>query len=190
MQRKEVTAEKTILNDQDIMHLCRHAGMIAPWAPTEHRPGVISYGVTSFGYDMRLSNQWATLQADIVDPKNEMSTAIQPFHADSIDIPPGGFVLARSHEVFRIPEDVLGIVVGKSTYARCGLIVNCTPMEPGWMGTLTIELHNATLHTIRVYAFEGIAQVVFYRGTRPKTTYKDKKGKYMGQNDVTAAVVK
>ena len=192
MQRSApVMPSMVILNDKEITRLCKEAGMIAPWVPQEHRPGVISYGVTSFGYDMRISNQWATYHpGTLIDPKNELSTAIQPVHAEYYDIAPGAFVLARSHEVWRIPDDVLSIVVGKSTYARCGLIVNCTPMEPGWMGTLTIELHNASQHTIRVHAYEGIAQAVFFRGERPKITYKDKRGKYQGQTDVTPALVK
>jgi dCTP deaminase len=97
----------------------------------------------------------------------------------------GEFVLCHSVETFTIPEDVVGIVVGKSTYARCGLIVNCTPMEPGWTGQLTIELHNASQHAIKVYANEGIAQVMFFRGERPAVTYADKRGKYQGQSGVT-----
>jgi dCTP deaminase len=101
------------------------------------------------------------------------------------ELQPGEFILCRSVETFTIPEDVLGIVVGKSTYARCGLIVNCTPMEPGWTGQLTIELHNASRHAIKVYANEGIAQVMFFRGERPAITYADKRGKYQGQSGVT-----
>ena len=191
-----------ILNDREITALCHgDAPMIAPFAEGAKRPGVISYGVTSFGYDMRVADEWAQYVgrgSAVLDPKAAAVTsdADDPFSARWINYPaygpviqPGGFMLARSVEYFRIPEDILAIVVGKSTYARCGLIVNCTPMEPGWHGHLTIELHNASQHSIRVYANEGIAQAVFYRGNRPAVTYADKQGKYQGQTGVTLGKV-
>lgn len=185
-----------ILNDRQITALAAN-GMIEPFEFGEHRPGVISYGVTSFGYDMRVADEWMMhigRGSAVVDPKRQApSTETDDptaarwvnWRLPFIDTTPGGFYLCRSVEYFRIPDDVLGIVVGKSTYARCGLIVNCTPMEPGWHGHLTIELHNASQHSIRVYANEGIAQVVFHRGERPSVTYADKGGKYQGQTGVT-----
>ena len=174
-----------ILNDREITRLAGE-GMITPFAEGVARPGVISYGVTSFGYDMRVADEWAQLDCDKMhDPKNLATYEANLWTADIWIIDPGMFVLCRSVETFTIPEDVVGIVVGKSTYARCGLIVNCTPMEPGWTGQLTIELHNASRHAIKVYANEGIAQVMFFRGERPAVTYADKRGKYQGQSGVT-----
>jgi dCTP deaminase len=175
-----------ILNDREITRLAGE-GMITPFAEGVARPGVISYGVTSFGYDMRVADEWmwfAPTPGWEFDPKNiDIKGAID--YSDVFVIDPGEFILCRSVETFAIPEDVVGIVVGKSTYARCGLIVNCTPMEPGWTGQLTIELHNASQHAIKVYANEGIAQVMFFRGERPAVTYADKRGKYQGQSGVT-----
>lgn len=194
-----------ILNDREITALCHgDAPMIAPFAEGAKRPGVISYGVTSFGYDMRVADEWLDVRFGesanffFVDPKHNTGVPTIPNfdkhewrrrNLEFYDINPGAFILCRSVEYFRIPEDVLAIVVGKSTYARCGLIVNCTPMEPGWHGHLTIELHNASQHSIRVYANEGIAQAVFYRGNRPAVTYADKQGKYQGQTGVTLGKV-
>jgi dCTP deaminase len=175
-----------ILNDREIS-LLAHEGMITPFAEGVARPGVISYGVTSFGYDMRVADEWARVEqvgAQVIDPKNIIDQWVQ-WTQPYIVLHHGEFVLCRSVETFAIPEDVVGIVVGKSTYARCGLIVNCTPMEPGWTGQLTIELHNASRHAIKVYANEGIAQVMFFRGERPAVTYADKRGKYQGQSGVT-----
>ena len=178
-----------ILNDREITRLAE-AGMITPFAEGVARPGVISYGVTSFGYDMRVADEWVRYPAYCnVDPLRIDDVMKQYERQDYTRIGPGGFVLCRSVETFDIPEDVLGIVVGKSTYARCGLIVNCTPMEPGWHGHLTIELHNASQHAIKVYANEGIAQVMFHRGERPAVTYADKGGKYQGQTGVTLGKV-
>ena len=179
-----------ILNDREIIRLAGE-GMIEPFAEGAKRPGVISYGVTSFGYDMRVADEWARverLSMVLVDPKDDMVSWVHWSHTHE-EIRPGAFILCRSVEYFRIPEDVVGVVVGKSTYARCGLIVNCTPMEPGWHGHLTIELHNASQHAIKVYANEGIAQVMFFRGERPAVTYADKGGKYQGQTGVTLGKV-
>ena len=191
-----------ILNDREITRLAGE-GMITPFSEGVARPGVISYGVTSFGYDMRVADEWVETvlrSGEVIDPKypHPLTVRDETLYSESPMIPgwysqqfdryvlqPGEFVLCRSVETFAIPEDVVGIVVGKSTYARCGLIVNCTPMEPGWAGQLTIELHNASRHAIKVYANEGIAQVMFFRGERPAVTYADKRGKYQGQTGVT-----
>jgi dCTP deaminase len=187
-QMKPRKGDEMILNDREITAFAKN-GMITPFAEGIARPGVISYGVTSFGYDMRVADEWAMYISafdnmdQYVDPKNVLD--IYEWRRDDIYIEPGDFVLCRSVETFDIPEDVFGIVVGKWTYARCGLIVNCTPMEPGWTGQLTIELHNASQHAIKVYANEGIAQVMFFRGERPAVTYADKRGKYQGQSGVT-----
>lgn len=179
-----------ILNDREITRLAKEHAMIEPFAEGAKRPGVISYGVTSFGYDMRVADEWADLETDCThDPKNVDEDEVSYWSGDVYLIGPGMFVLCRSIEYFRMPEDVVGVVVGKSTYARCGLIVNCTPMEPGWHGHLTIELHNASQHAIKVYANEGIAQVMFHRGERPAVTYADKGGKYQGQTSVTLGKV-
>ena len=195
-----------ILNDREITRLAKEHAMIEPFAEGAKRPGVISYGVTSFGYDMRVADEWVEyLDLGVnptVDPKALRNIAPYPTSSDGshpygwysnvfpiVEIRPNAFILCRSVEYFRIPEDVVGVVVGKSTYARCGLIVNCTPMEPGWHGHLTIELHNASQHSIKVYANEGIAQVMFFRGERPAVTYADKQGKYQGQTGVTLGKV-
>jgi dCTP deaminase len=174
-----------ILNDREIS-LLAHEGMITPYAEGVPRPGVISYGVTSFGYDMRVAGEWVRYAPySHVDPLQIEHAVMHRETQDYTRIGPGQFVLCRSVETFAIPEDVVGIVVGKSTYARCGLIVNCTPMEPGWRGELTIELHNCSSHHITVHANQGIAQVMFFRGERPAITYADKRGKYQGQSGVT-----
>ena len=179
-----------ILNDREITRLAKEHAMIEPFAEGAKRPGVISYGVTSFGYDMRVADEWMTREINaVLDPKQDDIDSWLTWHKDTQILQPGGFYLCRSVEYFRMPEDVLGVVVGKSTYARCGLIVNCTPMEPGWHGHLTIELHNASQHAIKVYANEGIAQVMFHRGERPAVTYADKGGKYQGQTGVTLGKV-
>ena len=174
-----------LMNDREITAFAKN-GMITPFAEGIARPGVISYGVTSFGYDMRVADEWVRYAPySHVDPLL-IDDAVKHYERqDYTRIGPGGFVLCRSVETFDIPEDVFGIVIGKSTYARCGLIVNCTPMEPGWRGQLTIELHNATSHHITVHANQGIAQVMFFRGERPAVTYADKRGKYQGQTGVT-----
>jgi dCTP deaminase len=180
-----------ILNDREITRLSKEFAMIEPFAEGVKRPGVISYGVTSFGYDMRVADEWKRVERVdyvMIDPKKTSDQWVNWTHTSHI-LEAGEFVLCRSVEYFRIPDDVVGVVVGKSTYARCGLIVNCTPMEPKWHGYLTIELHNASQHTIKVYANEGIAQVMFHRGERPAVTYADKGGKYQGQTTVTIGKV-
>lgn len=180
-----------ILNDAQIRALSQgETPMIHPFEEAAERPGIISYGVTSFGYDMRLADEWVMVSmTHNADPKNPQFTHPMERYA-YVDLYPGHFILCRSVEYFHIPDDVLGIVVGKSTYARCGLVVNCTPLEPGWHGHLTIELHNCSKSFVRVYANEGIAQVVFHQGLRPEVTYADKKGKYQGQTGVTLPKVR
>jgi dCTP deaminase len=171
-------------------------GMIDGAELEQVRQGVISYGVTSYGYDMRCADEWQVFRHDItneggyIDPKEKnLPELMYPLTAKSIVIPAGAFVLCRSVEYFRIPKDILCIVLGKSTYARCGLIVNCTPLEPGWEGHVTIELSNTASIPIRVYGNEGIAQVLFMRGNPCSTSYADKKGKYQGQTGITLPTV-
>jgi len=165
-------------------------GMIDPFFPHMVRDGVVSYGLSSFGYDMRLDGDFKKLSLNtelVIDPKRIHENLFDSVYASkSMIVPPNSFILGRSMEYWRIPSDVHGIVVGKSTYARTGLLVNITPMEPGWEGHLTIELSNTTPLPIRVYPFEGIAQVMFFEGDAPpEITYASRRGKYQGQTGVT-----
>lgn len=163
-------------------------GMISDFVSTQVRRGVVSYGTTSYGYDMRVANEWVYFEpSTVVDPKLPLNTVT--VIADTHIIPPRDFVLCRSLERFKMPRNVLGIVLGKSTYARVGLAVTCTPIEPEWEGHITIELANLTQNPLRVYANEGIAQLVFMSGKSPDVSYKDKKGKYQGQVGVTLPFV-
>jgi dCTP deaminase len=160
-------------------------GMIEPFVEYSVRQDVISYGVSSYGYDIRVSDEFkifTNVNSAIVDPKNFVPESFFDFKGDVCIIPPNSFVLSRTVEYFRIPRDVLVICVGKSTYARCGLIVNVTPLEPEWEGFLTLEISNTTPLPARVYANEGIAQLLFFAGDELcETSYKDKKGKYQSQ---------
>jgi len=160
-------------------------GMIEPFVENSVRQGVISYGVSSYGYDIRVSDEFkifTNVNSAVVDPKNFVPESFFDFKGDVCIIPPNSFVLSRTVEYFRIPRDVLVVCVGKSTYARCGLIVNVTPLEPEWEGFLTLEISNTTPLPARVYANEGIAQLLFFAGDEVcETSYKDKKGKYQSQ---------
>lgn len=156
--------------------------------------GEISYGLTSYGYDMRIANKYkifTNLYSAIVDPKKFDSTCFIDFEGDECIIPPNSFALGVSVEEFRIPREVLAICVGKSTYARCGIVVNVTPLEPEWRGKVTIEISNTTPNPARIYSNEGIAQVVFFKSLSPcKVSYADKKGRYQDQKDLTLPFVK
>ena len=164
-------------------------GMIEPFADSQHNQGVISYGVSSYGYDARVADEFlifTNVDNAIVDPKNFSDTAFVERKGDCCIIPPNSFVLARTVEYFRIPRDVLVICLGKSTYARCGIIVNVTPLEPEWEGHVTLEFSNTTPLPAKIYANEGACQFLFLRGESvPEVSYKDRKGKYMGQMLVT-----
>ncbi len=182
-----------ILNDLEIQDLCMN-GMIEPFYTIQIEDGVISYGLGSFGYDIRLGNQFQVFHnanQTVIDPKNfDENVMVEQVVNDYVQIPPNSFILGHSYERFDMPKDVLGLCVGKSTYARCGIIVNITPLEPGWEGYLTIEISNTTPEPARVYAEEGIAQVLFFKGEQPLKTYKDKEGKYQDQvKEVTTARV-
>lgn len=163
-------------------------GMIEPFVEKQMRAGVISYGLSSFGYDARVADEFlifTNVDSAMVDPKNFQEQAFVKRQGKICIIPPNSFVLARTVEHFRIPADVLVICLGKSTYARCGIIVNVTPLEPGWEGHVTLEFSNTTPLPARIYADEGACQFLFFKGERPEITYADKKGKYMGQKGVT-----
>jgi len=184
-----------ILNDKEIIELCQK-GMITPFevrqVKKENNEKVISYGVSSFGYDIRISDTFELFHDgdEPLDVKNPDSLKTKKFTAkDYFDIPAGDMVLCHSLEKFDIPDDIMCIAVGKSTYARIGCICNITPLEAGWKGYLVIELSNTTKRPIRIYPFEGIAQLIFMQGNRPLTTYADRKGKYQNQTGVQGALV-
>jgi dCTP deaminase len=163
-------------------------GMIEPFVDGQIRDGSISYGLSSYGYDIRVADEFkifTNVNNAIVDPKHFTSDSFVDYKGDVCVIPPNSFVLAKTVEYFRIPRDVLTICVGKSTYARCGLIVNVTPFEPEWEGFVTLEISNTTPLPARVYANEGIAQVLFFRSDTPcETSYADRKGKYQKQQGI------
>lgn len=175
--------------DHWIRKMAQEHGMIEPFVDQQVRDGAISYGVSSYGYDLRVSDEFkifTNVHSAIVDPKNFASDSFVDLTADVCIIPPNSFALARSVEYFRIPRQVLTICLGKSTYARCGLIVNVTPFEPEWEGFVTLEISNTTPLPAKVYANEGLAQVLFFEADEPcDQSYADKKGKYQGQTGVT-----
>jgi len=162
--------------------------MIEPFVDNQVHDGVISYGVSSYGYDIRVADEFkifTNVYSAIVDPKDFKSESMVDFKGDVCVIPPNSFALARTVEYFRIPRSVLTICVGKSTYARCGIIVNVTPFEPQWEGFVTLEISNTTPLPARIYANEGIAQVLFFQADEEcETSYADKKGKYQKQESI------
>ena len=164
-------------------------GMIEPFEDRQVREGVVSYGLSSYGYDIRVADEFkvfTNINSTVVDPKNFDARSFVDIRADVCIIPPNSFALAKTVEYFRIPRDVLTVCVGKSTYARCGLIVNVTPFEPEWEGNVTLEISNTTPLPAKVYANEGIAQVLFFQSDEPcEVSYADKKGKYQGQQGLT-----
>jgi dCTP deaminase len=186
-----------ILSDSSILELVEGGDMIRPFEAGQVRKsaanaGIISYGLSSYGYDARVSNEFkifTNIDSAIVDPKNFSSDSFVDRVSDICTIPPNSFVLARTVEYFKIPKDVLVICVGKSTYARCGIIVNVTPLEPEWEGYVTLEFSNTTPLPARIYANEGACQFLFLKGDKTCiTSYKDKLGKYMNQKGVTLPV--
>ena len=179
----------SVLSDKNIRKLAIEEGMISPFEDKQVREGKISYGLSSYGYDARVSEEFkifTNVNSEIVDPKNFKSTNFVTKNGTECIIPPNSFALARTVEKFKIPKDILVICLGKSTYARCGIIVNVTPLEPGWEGYVTLEFSNTTPLPAKIYANEGVAQFIFLRGNEtPEVTYADRKGKYMGQTGVT-----
>lgn len=177
----------SIKNDRWIIEQAK-LGMIEPFESSQQSEGVVSYGVSSFGYDMRVASEFkifTNVLSSVIDPKHFDPKSFVEFTGDVCIVPPNSFALARSVEYFRIPRNVVTITVGKSTYARCGIITNVTPFEPEWEGHVTLEISNTTPLPAKIYANEGIAQVLFFEGEPPITSYKDKKGKYQGQRGVT-----
>jgi dCTP deaminase len=179
----------SVLSDKNIRKLAIENDMISPFEDKQVREGKISYGLSSYGYDARVSEEFkifTNVNSEIVDPKNFKSTNFVTKNGSECIIPPNSFALARTVEKFKIPKDILVICLGKSTYARCGIIVNVTPLEPGWEGYVTLEFSNTTPLPAKIYANEGVAQFIFLRGNEtPEVTYADRKGKYMGQTGVT-----
>lgn len=175
--------------DRWIKEMALKHKMIEPFSEAQVREGKISYGVSSYGYDIRVSNEFkifTNINSDIVDPKQFAETSFVDVVADSILVPPNSFALARTVEYFRIPRNVLTICLGKSTYARCGIIVNVTPFEPEWEGHATLEISNTTPLPAKIYANEGIAQILFLESDEIcEISYGDKKGKYQAQIDIT-----
>lgn len=177
-----------VKNDRWIKEMAKK-GMIEPFNDKQVRQGVISYGVSSYGYDMRISDEFkifTNINSTIVDPKGFDPKSFVDFKGDVCIIPPNSFVLGRSVEYFRIPREVIVICLGKSTYARCGLVVNVTPLEPEWEGHVTIEISNTTPLPAKIYANEGIAQILFLGAEEVcETSYRDKTGKYQAQKGIT-----
>ena len=177
------------MNDAWIRRMALDHGMIEPYEDRQVRDGVISYGVSSYGYDMRVAREFkifTNVLSSIVDPKDFDPRSFVEFEGDACIVPPNSFALARSVEYFRIPRDILTICVGKSTYARCGIITNVTPFEPEWEGFVTLEISNTTPLPAKIYANEGIAQVLFLQGNAPPdVSYRDKRGKYQAQVGIT-----
>ena len=179
----------SIMPDSWIKKMAKENNMIQPFADEQKKDGVISFGVSSYGYDARVSDEFkvfTNVNNALVDPKNFSEDSFIERKADSCIIPPNSFVLARTVEYFKIPRDVLVICLGKSTYARCGIIVNVTPLEPEWEGHVTLEFSNTTPLPARVYANEGACQFLFLKGDIAcDISYLERSGKYMGQRGVT-----
>ena len=179
----------TVLSDKWIKEMVRTNNMISPFENKQVRDNKISYGLSSYGYDARVSNEFkifTNINSEIVDPKNFKLNNFISKKGDECIIPPNSFVLSSTVEYFRIPNDVMVICLGKSTYARCGIIVNVTPLEPSWEGNVTLEFSNSTPLPAKIYANEGAAQFIFLKGNeKPEITYADRNGKYMKQSGVT-----
>jgi dCTP deaminase len=174
--------------DRWIRKMALEKSMIEPFADSQVRDGVISYGISSYGYDIRVADEFkifTNVYSAVVDPKHFDTNSMVDFKGEICVIPPNSFALARTIEYFRIPRDVLTICLGKSTYARCGIIVNVTPFEPEWEGYVTLEISNTTPLPARIYAHEGIAQVLFFQADEVcEVSYADKKGKYQKQEAI------
>jgi len=169
-------------------------GMIEPFNKKQVGKGVISYGVSSYGYDMRVADEFkifSPANSTFIDPKKPQETSFIDYKGASCIIPPNSFVLGRSLEYFRIPREVLVICLGKSTYARCGVVVNVTPLEPEWEGYITMSISNTSPLPVKIYSSEGIAQLIFIQSSEVcETSYADKKGKYQAQKAITLARMK
>ena len=179
----------SVKSDKWIRRMAKEHGMIEPFCEKQVADGLISYGLSSYGYDIRIADEFkifTNIHSATVDPKNFDARSFIDVKADVCIIPPNSFALARTIEYFRIPRDVITVCVGKSTYARCGIIVNVTPFEPEWEGIVTLEVSNTTPLPAKIYAGEGIAQVLFFEGDEMcETSYADRKGKYQSQQGLT-----
>ncbi len=179
----------SIKSDTWITRMATEHGMIDPFVDDQIREGVVSYGVSSYGYDIRVADEFkvfTNINTTVIDPKSFDPRSFVDIKAPVCIVPPNSFALARTIEYFRIPRDVLTVCLGKSTYARCGIIVNVTPFEPEWEGTATLEISNTTPLPAKIYANEGIAQVLFFQSDEScAISYADKKGKYQAQQVVT-----
>ena len=179
----------SIKADKWIRKMALEHGMIEPFVDEQVRAGVVSFGLSSYGYDIRVADEFkvfTNINSTVVDPKHFDSRSFVDLKTEICIIPPNSFALAKTVEYFRIPRDVLTVCVGKSTYARCGLIVNVTPFEPEWEGFVTLEISNTTPLPAKIYANEGIAQVLFFQSDEPcEVSYADKKGKYQKQQGLT-----
>jgi dCTP deaminase len=189
----EEGADDVIKSDRWIKQMALEKGMIKPFEDRQVRTGMISYGVSSYGYDLRISDEFkifTNINNTIVDPKGFDTRSFVDFQGDVCIIPPNSFALGRSVEYFKIPRNVLTICVGKSTYARCGIITNVTPFEPEWEGFVTLEISNTTPLPAKIYANEGIAQVLFFESDETcQTSYADRQGKYQGQQGIVLPTV-
>ena len=179
----------TIQSDKWIRNMAKSHEMINPFEENQIRDNKISYGLSSYGYDARVSNEFkifTNVNSEVIDPKNFKQSNFISRKVSECIIPPNSFVLASTVEYFKIPNDIMVICLGKSTYARCGIIVNVTPLEPGWEGYVTLEFSNTTPLPAKIYANEGAAQFIFLKGNeKPEVTYADRDGKYMKQKGVT-----
>lgn len=177
-----------------IEKMCAEYKMIEPFEKGQVSKGVISYGISAYGYDMRIANEFRILKSDpglIIDPKNIDESRFETIITDEFTIPPNSYVLARSVEYFRIPRNVVTLTSGKSTYARCGILVNVTPFEPEWEGYVTISISNTSPFPAKIYANEGLAQVLFFESDDEcRISYADKKGKYQAQKTITSAKIR
>ena len=179
----------SIKPDRWIREMCIKHRMIEPFEEKQVREGVVSYGISSYGYDLRIADEFkifTNVNSTVLDPKRIDAATMVDFKGPVCIVPPNSFALARTVEYFRIPRDVLTITMGKSTYARCGILTNVTPFEPEWEGFVTLEISNTTPLPAKIYAFEGIAQVVFFQTDDVcEVSYKDKGGKYQKQTGIT-----
>jgi dCTP deaminase len=175
--------------DRWIRKMAQEYGMIDPFVDSQISAGVVSFGLSSYGYDIRVADEFkvfTNINSTVIDPKSFDPRSFVDVKSDVCIVPPNSFALARTIEYFRIPRDVLTVCLGKSTYARCGIIVNVTPFEPEWEGYVTLEISNTTPLPAKIYANEGLAQVLFFQSDEPcERSYADKKGKYQKQQGVT-----
>lgn len=180
-------------HDHWIREMALKHGMIEPFEPAQVRDGVISYGVSSYGYDVRVADEFkifTNVYSAIVDPKHFDTRSMVDYQGDICVIPPNSFALARTVEYFRIPRSVLVLCLGKSTYARCGIVVNVTPLEPEWEGYVTLEISNTTPLPAKIYANEGLAQMLFFEADETcEISYADKKGKYQQQQSIVLPMI-